>query len=55
MPVTALEPQRATPSAPVQPPAPPQGPQPLDPQALGQVSGGAKGGKPPGLDGWAWN
>jgi hypothetical protein len=51
---TAIEPQRTTSPAPVQPSAPPQGPQPLDPQALAQVSGGGKGGKPIGTDGWSW-
>ena len=45
----ALEAQRSPQTL----PAPKPGPQPLDPKALQQVSGGAKG--PISKDGWSWN
>ena len=54
---TAFAPLPATPRssvAPALPAAPRKGPQPLDPQALAQVSGGGKAGKPVGTDGWSW-
>lgn len=53
---TAITPQQpaSRSSAPAVPAAPRKGPQPLDPQALAQVSGGGKAGKPVGTDGWSW-
>lgn len=54
---TAFAPLPSTPrssAAPAAQAAPRKGPQPLDPQALALVSGGAKPGKPVGTDGWSW-